>query len=94
MTEDVPWYLWHRPNGGWRDMRRVHSPGDHVRVIAGRFKGQTVTIEHMEGQVRDAEGRVTENVGYGVQVESGKWATVAWDAVEGHPTPETAWWLQ
>jgi hypothetical protein len=75
-------------------MRRVHSPGDRVKVIAGRFKGQMVKIEHMEGQVPDDEGRLTENVGYGVQLGNGRWAVIAWDAVEGHPTPETAWWLQ
>ena len=28
------------------------------------------------------------------QVDDGSFAVIAWDAVEGHPTPETAWWLQ
>ena len=91
---DVPWYLWNRPNGGWRDMRYVYFRGNQVRVIAGRFRGETVTITHRDGQVPDDEGRLTENVGYGVETNDGRWAKIAWDDVEGHPTPETAWWLQ
>ena len=65
-----------------------------VEVIRGPYTGQTVKIEHMEGQIQDEDGRLVDEVGYGVQLESGKWATVAWDAVEGYPTPETAWWLR
>ena len=93
-TEDALWYLWHSPNDGWRDMRYVYFRGDRVKVIDGRFKGETVTIIHRDGQVPDGEGRATENVGYCVETDDGKFAVTAWDAVEGHPTPETAWWLQ
>ena len=91
---DVPWHLWHRPDGKYQEMRLVHNPGDRVRVIAGRFKGQTVTITHRDGQAHDDEGRLTENVGYGVETDDARFAVIAWDAVEGHPTPETAWWLK
>ena len=88
---DVPWHLWHRPDGKYQEMRLVHRPGAMVKVIRGPYAGQAVKIEHMEGQIQDEDGRLVDEVGYGVQLESGKWVTVAWDTVEGHPTPETEW---
>ena len=77
----IPWYLQPMPNGKYRDIRIIHNVGSMLQVVSGPYAGHTVLVCHITGQVAAEGGGLVDMPGYGVVLENGKAATVAWDAV-------------